>query len=106
MHGWASAAILALGPIKAPVLVRLLSGTEMALWGGAPGAEVPSSVVLVGLVAFSVGLLTLYLKTPGMRQEGSIRPIQQGTGLAKDVGLLGTGLTLLLDDLAERRRSG
>jgi hypothetical protein len=66
----------------------------------------PSSVVLVGLVAFSVGLLTLYLKTPGMRQEGSIRPIQQGTGLAKDVGLLGTGLTLLLDDLAERRRSG
>lgn len=67
---------------------------------------VPSSVVLVGLVAFSVGLLTRYLKTPGMRQEGSIRPIQQGTGLAKDVGLLGTGLTLLLDDLAERRRSG
>lgn len=56
-------------------------------------------------MAFSAGLLTLYLKTPGMRQEGSVRPTEQGNGLAKDVWLLGTGLTLLLDDLAARRSS-
>ena len=40
-----------------------------------------------------------------MRQEGSVRPTEQGNGLAKDVWLLGTGLTLLFDDHDARRRS-
>jgi hypothetical protein len=31
MHGWASAAIPALGQLKPEVFVRLLSGTEVAL---------------------------------------------------------------------------
>jgi hypothetical protein len=49
------------------------------------------------LTAFGGGLLSLYVRTPGMRQEGSIRPTQAGTALAKDVWLVGAGLTLLLD---------
>ena len=105
MHGWASSAIPALGRIKPPVFVRLLSGAEMALGTALLVPVMPSAVVGLGLVGFSAGLLGLYLKTPGMRQEGSIRPTEQGTGLAKDVWLLGTGLTLVLDDLAARRRS-
>jgi hypothetical protein len=32
-----------------------------------------------------------------MRQPGSLRPAPDGIGLAKDVWLLGAGLTLLLD---------
>ena len=106
MHGWASSAVPALGRIKPPVFVRLLSGTEMALGTALLVPVVPSALVGVAMAGFSVGLLALYLKTPGMRQEGSIRPTEQGIGLAKDVWLLGTGLTLLLDDLSERRRSG
>jgi hypothetical protein len=39
----------------------------------------------------------LYLKTPGMRQAGSLKPTPDGIGLAKDVWLLGARLTLLLD---------
>ena len=105
MHGWASSSIPALGQLKPEVFVRLLSGTEVALGTALLVPVVPSALVGVGLVAFSAGLLTLYLKTPGMRQEGSIRPTEQGNGLAKDVWLLGTGLTLLLNDLAARRRS-
>jgi hypothetical protein len=105
MHGWASSAIPALGQVKPQVFVRLLSGAEVALGMALLVPVVPSAVVGAAMAGFSVGLLALYLKTPGMRQESSIRPTEQGIGLAKDVWLLGTGLTLLLDDLGDRRRS-
>jgi hypothetical protein len=49
------------------------------------------------MAGFSAGLIQLYLKTPGMRQAGSLKPTPDGIGLAKDVWLLGAGLTLLLD---------
>ena len=48
------------------------------------------------MAGFSAGLIQLYLKTPGMRRAGSIKPTRDGIGLAKDVWLLGAGLTLLL----------
>jgi hypothetical protein len=51
----------------------------------------------LGLTTFAAGLMGLYLKTPGMRLDGSIRPSQQGTAIAKDVWLLGSGLSLVLD---------
>ena len=38
-----------------------------------------------------------------MRQPGSLRPTPDGIGLAKDVWLLGAGLTLLLDRRPVRR---
>jgi hypothetical protein len=48
----------------------------------------------------SAGLVQLGLKTPEMRQTGSIKPTQDGIGRAKVVWLLGAGLTL-----APRRRA-
>ena len=55
-----------------------------------------------GLTAFSAGLLGLYARTPGMRQEGSIRPTEQGTAVAEDVWMLGIGAALLVDSLVDR----
>ncbi|HXC63313.1 MAG TPA: hypothetical protein VNZ67_03090, partial [bacterium] len=54
------------------------------------------------LTAFSSGLLGMYLKTEGMHQPGSVRPTPQGVPLAKDIWMLGIGLSLLVDDLTER----
>jgi hypothetical protein len=54
--------------------------------------------------AGAAGLVQLYPKTPGMRQPGSIKPAQDGIGLAKDVWLPGAGLTVLLDGGPERKR--
>ncbi|GAB3174157.1 hypothetical protein [Streptomyces incanus] len=34
----------------------------------------------------------MYPRTPGTREEGSLRPTQQGTALAKDVWLIGIGI--------------
>ena len=64
--------------------------------------EVPAALAGLGLSAFATGLLGLYLKTPGMRKEGSLRPTEQGIALAKDVWLLGIGLSLVLEDLLDR----
>ncbi len=47
-------------------------------------------------------LLGLYLRTPGMREEGSLRPSAQGLAVAKDVWLLGIGLGLVIEELRER----
>jgi hypothetical protein len=46
----------------------------------------------------------LYLRTPGMRDEGSLRPTQQGIPLAKDAWMVGIGLALMVDEVTERTR--
>jgi hypothetical protein len=97
MHAMATGAIPALKQIPPNRFAQLLSGAEIALGGALLAPFVSSRIAGAALTAFSAGLVQLYLKTPGMRQEGSIKPTQDGIGLAKDVWLLGAGLTLLLD---------
>ena len=64
-------------------------------------AGCPTSAVETG---FGAGLTRLYWKTPGMHEPNDPRPTQQGSAIAKDVWLVGAGLTMLLDDLLLRRR--
>ena len=65
--------------------------------------EVPLRVG-AGLTAFSGALLGLYQRTPGLRQEGSLRPTDQGIPIAKDVWLLAIGLAFVVDDVRDRMR--
>jgi hypothetical protein len=51
----------------------------------------------IPLRATGAHILNSGLSKPGMRQPSSLRPTPDGIGLAKDVWLLGAGLTLLLD---------
>ncbi len=69
-----------------------------------PGTTLLLPVVPAGLAltAFSGGLIGLYLKTPGMRKEGSLRPTQPGVPLAKDAWLVGIGVGLMADGLTDR----
>ncbi len=41
----------------------------------------------------------MWWRTPGMHEEGSPRPTQQGTAIAKDSWMLGIGTGLVLDHL-------
>ncbi|MFG3712714.1 hypothetical protein ACIBTZ_02695 [Micromonospora sp. NPDC049460] len=104
MHGMAVGAIPQLGQLDPNRFARLLSRAEVALGAALLAPFVPSALAGLGLAAFGAGLVQLYLRTPGMREPGSLKPTQQGIGLAKDVWLLGAGLTLVLDDLTLRRR--
>ena len=56
---------------------------------------VPAGLAGLGLIGFSGSLLGMYWRTPGMHEEGSIRPTQQGTAIAKDVWMLGIGAALV-----------
>jgi hypothetical protein len=99
LHGMAVGALPQLARYEADTFAKLLSRGEIALGVALLLPFVPSAVAGLALTAFGAGLMQLYLKTPGMREEGSIRPTQQGIGIAKDAWLVGAGLTLLLDDL-------
>jgi hypothetical protein len=83
VHGMATNAIPALKKIPPDQFARLLSTGEIALGAALLIPFVPSALVGAALVGFSAGLVQLYLKTPGMRQPGSIRPTQEGIGLAE-----------------------
>jgi hypothetical protein len=103
LHGFASSTYPVLGKVEAPTFTRWLSTSEIALGAALLAPVVPTAVVGAGLAAFSGGLIGLYLRTPGMRREGSLRPTEQGTPLAKDIWLLGVGVGFVLDAVTSTR---
>jgi hypothetical protein len=102
LHGMAAGSYPFLRNLKANQFVQILSTAEIGLGAALLVPVVPAALAGAGLLAFSAGLVGLYLRTPGMREEGSLRPTQQGIALAKDVWLTGIGASLLTDGLAER----
>ena len=104
LHGMAAGTYPFLGKLEPQKFAKALSTGEILLGAALLAPVVPTAVAGAGLTAFAGGLLGLYLKTPGMRKEGSIAPTQQGIGIAKDVWMLGIGLGFVLDALADRRK--
>lgn len=83
---------------------KALAGAEIGLGAALLAPFVPTAVAGAGLTVFSTGLLTMYARTPGMHEEGSPRPTQQGTAIAKDSWLLGIGASLLIDAAVSRTK--
>jgi hypothetical protein len=103
-HGFAAGAYPALRGLAPGRFVGALSAAEIALGAALLVPVVPPAVVGAGLIGFSGGLLGLYLRTPGLRQKGSLRPTDQGIAIAKDVWLLAIGLAFVADDVRDRVR--
>ena len=104
LHGFAAGTYPFLGKLDAKRFTSLLSTAEIAIGTALVLPMVPAWLAGAGLTAFALGTLGLYLRTPGMRQEGSLRPTQQGIPLAKDAWMVGIGLALMVDEVAERAR--
>lgn len=104
LQGMAVQAFPWLGSMQPGRFAQVLSAGEIALGAALLNPLVPSALSGAGLSGFAAGLLRMYMKVPGMRQEGSVRPTQQGTAMAKDVWLLGIGVGLVLDGLGASRR--
>ncbi|MCK2217783.1 hypothetical protein MF672_028900 [Actinomadura sp. ATCC 31491] len=102
LHGMACGAYPFLGRMDPVEFARLLSRAQTALGVALLVPFVPSLVAGAALTGFAGGLVGLYLRTPGMRREHSLRPTPQGLGVAKDVWLLGIGLGLVLEELGRR----
>ena len=102
LHQMATGAYPFLATMKPRDFARLLGVGEIAVGSALLLPVVPTGLAGLALTGFSGGLLGLYIKIPGMRQENSLRPTQQGVSLAKDSWLLGIGVSLLLSDLVDR----
>lgn len=104
LHGFASGTYPVFEKLRPDQFTMALGAAELALGGSLllPFA-VGDGVAGLGLTSFASGLAGLYMKTPGMRQEGSVRPTREGIALAKDSWLVGIGLTLTLSGLTTRR---
>lgn len=100
-HGFAVGAYPGLKQIDPKVFLRALTIGELTLGAALLLPIIPGWLAGAGLTAFSGGLLGLYLRTPGLRKERSLRPTDQGIPIAKDIWLLAIGLSVVIDDLTD-----
>jgi hypothetical protein len=101
VHGMAKGSFPFFEKVPPEQFTKALAASEVALGAALVLPVVSDQLAGLGLTAFAGGLLWMYLQTDGLHEENSIRPTQAGTAIAKDVWLLGIGLTLLA---AGRRR--
>lgn len=107
LHGAAAATYPALfKDMKPASFAQLLAVSEVALGVALLAPMVPATVAGAALTGFGASLMGVYLKTPSMTLDDGIRPSQEGTAVAKDVWLVGAGLTLLSQGIAGAAKSG
>lgn len=104
MHSWTSSVYPVFKDMKAGDFTKLLGYGEIGLGAMLLLPTVPSAVAGGALAAFGTGLLGMYFKTPGMTQEDGIRPTSEGAATAKDVWLVGAGLTLAMQSFLSGTR--
>jgi hypothetical protein len=103
LHGFATGTYPFLGKLDARRFTRLLSAGETAIGVALVLPVVPAGLAGAALTAFALATLGLYLRTPGLRKEGSLRPTQQGIAISKDIWMVGIGLALVIDEIVGRR---
>jgi hypothetical protein len=104
LHTFATSAYPELEDTPPHKFVRMLSTGEVVVGALLLTPVVPTAVAGVALTTYAGMTGRLYLNAPGMREEGSIKPTEQGVPLAKDVWMLGMGTALTIDGLGDRRR--
>ena len=85
---------------------RVLALSEIGLGAALLAPMVPATVAGAALTGFGGSLIGMYLKTPSMTLDDGVRPSQEGTAVAKDVWLVGAGLTLLSQGITAAAKSG
>jgi hypothetical protein len=104
LHAMATAGYPVLKRTDPKLFTMLLAGAEISLGGALLLPVVPAGLAALGLAVFSGGLLGLYLRTPGTRRPGSLRPTDEGLALAKDLWMLGIAVGLLADVMTDREK--
>jgi len=95
LHGMAAGAYPMLSGVEPARFARTLSTAEIAIGACLLAPIVPPRLAGLLLTGFAGGLVGMYLRTPDLHEPGSIRPNANGTAIAKDVWMLGAGLSLL-----------
>ncbi len=107
LHGAAAGTYPALFKDMEPKkFAKLLAYSEIAVGAALLAPKVSATVAGAALTGFGASLMGMYFTTPSMTLDDGIRPSQEGTAVAKDVWLVGAGLTLLSQGIASSARSG
>jgi uncharacterized membrane protein YphA (DoxX/SURF4 family) len=103
LHGFATTAYPEFEDTPPEKFASMLSTGEIAVGALVLTPVVPTAVAGLALTTFAGMLTRLYLKAPGLREEGSLQPTEQGTAIAKDLWMLAIGTALTIDGLTDRR---
>ena len=107
LHGAAAGTYPALFKDMEPTkFAKLLACSEIGVGAALLMPKVSATVAGAALTGFGASLMGMYLKTPSMTLDDGIRPSQEGTSVAKDVWLVGAGLTLLSQGVLGAAKSG
>ena len=97
LHGMATGAYPFLGQLPEGQFAKALSAAEIGIGAALLLPLVPNRLAGASLTGFAAGLLGMYLRTPTLHKPGSFWPTQAGMAIAKDVWLLGAGVTLMCE---------
>jgi uncharacterized membrane protein YphA (DoxX/SURF4 family) len=97
LHGMAAGAFPFLADVDPPTFLKALAAAEIGTGAALLVPFVSNRLAGAALTAFAGSLITMYLRTPALHEPGSIWPTQAGTGVSKDVWMLGIGMSLLAD---------
>jgi hypothetical protein len=104
VHALAAGAYPVLEKVPAPTFLKVLSAAEIGTGTLLLLPVVSNKLAGTALTAFAGSLIGMYLRTPAMRQPGSVWPSQSGIAVSKDVWMVGIGLGLLADNATDRGR--
>ena len=96
VHGMATGAYPFLGKLSPTVFTKALAVSEVTVGAALLLPIVPAGLAGIALTSFAVGLVGLYIRTPGLH-DSKLRPTQAGTGIAKDIWMAGIGIGLVVD---------
>jgi uncharacterized membrane protein YphA (DoxX/SURF4 family) len=97
VHGMAAGAYPFLRAIPPTRFLKALAAGELATGAALLTPAVSNRLAGAALTGFAGALVTMYLRTPALHKPGSVWPTPAGTGVSKDVWMLGIGLGLLAD---------
>jgi uncharacterized membrane protein YphA (DoxX/SURF4 family) len=97
VHGMAAGAFPFLRSLPAPRFLKALAAGELVTGAALLTPAVSNRLAGAALTGFAGALMTMYLRTPALHKPGSVWPTQAGTGVSKDIWMLGIGLSLLAD---------
>lgn len=107
LHGAAAGTYPALFKDMEPKkFAQFLAYSEIGVGAALLMPKVSATVAGAALTGFGASLMGMYFKTPSMTLDDGIRPSQEGTSVAKDVWLVGAGLTLLSQGILGAAKSG
>jgi uncharacterized membrane protein YphA (DoxX/SURF4 family) len=101
VHGVAVGAFPFLEKIPPATFVKALAAAEIGTGTALLVPFISNKLAGACLTAFAGSLLAMYMRTPAMHKPGSVWPTQAGIGVSKDVWMLGIGLGLMADGIAE-----